>query len=262
MDFKATTQQYRRLINRYLRHALASQTKAAGLVRAMRYAVFPGGKRIRPLLMMAASDLLGIRPDDILPAACGVELIHNFSLIHDDLPCMDNDDMRRGKPSCHRKFGQATALLAGDALLALGLGEIAACAGEKAVIRAAQALGPDGMAGGQYLDIIYSGKSISGATKRWINRKKTGELFSLCFEIPAIKAGLRSKRSRILINIGQVFGEAFQVIDDMKDSEGDRKQQKKMLEHLRRKFERGLSSISRQETFLGFLARSIFSSFE
>ncbi|HQL65441.1 MAG TPA: polyprenyl synthetase family protein [bacterium] len=196
---------------------------AKTLEEAMRYAIFPGGKRIRPVLVIAVSKTVGIPTKKILPAACGVELIHSFSLIHDDLPCMDNDDFRRGKPSCHKKFGEAEALLAGDALLCLGIKEIAKCKSYQAVIRTCDALGSNGMAGGQSIDMKFKNKPLPADIKIWLDRKKTGELFSLCFELPAIIGQCELNIVKKLKDIGIVFGEAFQILDDIDDREGDKK---------------------------------------
>jgi len=220
------------IINRYLHSCLKNTDgRAKKLEEAMRYAVFPGGKRIRPVLVIAVSEIIDIPIKEILPAACGVELIHSFSLIHDDLPCMDNDDFRRGKPSCHKKFGEAEALLAGDALLCLGIKEIAKCKSYQAVIRTCDALGSNGMAGGQSVDMNFKNKPLPADIKIWLDRKKTGELFSLCFELPAIIKQCELNTVKKLKSIGIVFGEAFQILDDINDREGD----KKILEEQLRK---------------------------
>ncbi|MCM8822363.1 MAG: polyprenyl synthetase family protein [Candidatus Omnitrophica bacterium] len=209
-------------INNYLEECLKpTGGMAKRLEKAMNYSVFPGGKRIRPLLVMAIAKLVGLNPKRILPVACGIELIHCFSLVHDDLPCMDNDDYRRGKLTCHRKFGQAEAILAGDALLCLGIREIAKCGKVEAVIKTCDALGSNGMAGGQSLDMIYKERKVSQRTKNWIDRKKTGELFSICFEIPAIVKGCREKEKGMLKEIGILFGQSFQILDDLLDREGN-----------------------------------------
>lgn len=210
-------------INKYLGQCLKpTGDKSKTLEEAMRYAVFPGGKRIRPTLVIAVSKIAGIPLKKILPAACGIELIHSFSLIHDDLPCMDNDDFRRGRLSCHRKFGEAEALLAGDALLCMGIREIAKCKSYQAVIRTCDALGSNGMAEGQSLDMIFKNRQIPPDTKIWLDRKKTGELFSLCFEIPSMIGKCEKTTARKLRQLGLLFGEAFQMLDDIHDKEGNR----------------------------------------
>lgn len=217
-------------INRYLEECLKPEGgMAKKLEKAMYYSVFPGGKRIRPLLMLAVAEITGVPVKKILPAACGIELIHCFSLVHDDLPCMDNDDFRRGKPTCHKKFGQDQALLAGDALLCFGIREIAKSGNIEAVIKTCDVLGSNGMAGGQSLDMIFKEKKIPVKIKKWIDRKKTGELFSLCFEIPAIVGGLKKKERDYLKEIGLIFGQSFQILDDIFDKEGDEKILKEQL---------------------------------
>ncbi|MCM8805435.1 MAG: polyprenyl synthetase family protein [Candidatus Omnitrophica bacterium] len=227
---KKTIDKYLEIVDRYLKRCLKpTGGMAKTLEKAMYYAVFPGGKRIRPLLTIAVAKIVGVPLKKILPCACGIELIHSFSLIHDDLPCMDNDDFRRGKPSCHKKFGEAQALLAGDALLCLGLREISKCGIPEATIKACDALGSDGMAGGQSLDMIFKGKTIPHKTKIWIDRKKTGELFSLCFEIPAMIGKSEEKTLKRMKTIGTLFGTAFQILDDLYDEEGNEEKLKKQL---------------------------------
>ncbi len=218
-------------VNSYLEKCLKHKGgMAKTLEKAMYYAVFPGGKRIRPLLVLAVARIVKVPARKILPVACGIELIHCFSLVHDDLPCMDNDDFRRGKPTCHKKFGEPQALLAGDALLCLGIREIAKCGVAEAVIRICDGIGSDGMAGGQSLDMIFKNKRLPENIKLWIDRKKTGELFSLCFEIPAIIGKCEKNETEKLKTIGVLFGQAFQILDDLMDREGDEKKLKTGLE--------------------------------
>ncbi|MCX7704955.1 MAG: polyprenyl synthetase family protein [bacterium] len=249
-------------INLYLEKCLKpTGGMAKNLDKAMHYAVFPGGKRIRPLLVMAVARIIGVSPKKILPSACGIELIHCFSLVHDDLPCMDNDDFRRGKPTCHKKFGQAQALLAGDGLLCLGIREIAKCGVPEAVIRTCDALGPDGMAGGQSLDMIFKNKKIPQKTKRWIDRKKTGELFSLCFEIPAIVGKFDRRKTEKFRKIGTLFGQAFQMLDDLKDEEGDRKKLESGLKKITNCLLKEIKKFGKKADMLENLVRNIFGSF-
>lgn len=201
----------------------------AQLGDAMRYAVLDGGKRLRPLLVFAASEAVGGRPEAALRAACAVELIHAYSLVHDDLPCMDNDVLRRGKPTVHVKFGEAGALLAGDALQALAF-ELLTPAGD-AVAPAVQAqlcrllagaAGSQGMAGGQAIDLASVGVALDEAQLREMHRLKTGallqgsvEMGAACGEAqaPAVLAALR--------NYGAAVGLAFQVVDDILDVVAD-----------------------------------------
>lgn len=249
-------------INSYLKKCLGDTGgMAKEIENAMRYAVFPGGKRIRPLLVLSVARIARVPLKKILPAACGIELIHCFSLVHDDLPCMDNDDFRRGKPSCHKKFGEAQALLAGDALLCLGIREIAKCGTLEAVIRICDALGSNGMAGGQSLDMIFKNKQIPKKIKIWIDRKKTGELFSLCFEIPALVGKCKSAEVKRFREIGSLFGESFQILDDLKDREGDEKQLMNNLHGTVKKLLRRIKKLGKNSEMLLHLCRKIFGSF-
>lgn len=249
-------------VNLYLEKCLKpTGGLAKTLERAMQYCVFPGGKRIRPLLVLAVAKILGVPEKKILPAACGIELIHCFSLVHDDLPCMDNDDFRRGKPTCHKKFGQSQALLTGDALLCLGIREIARCNVPEAVIRTCNVLGSDGMAGGQSLDMIFKNKRLSQKIKLWIDRKKTGELFSLCFEIPAIIGNCEKKKIEKLQKIGMLFGLAFQVLDDILDKEGEEKKLRSILEKTVRKILHETRKFDTDTDMLIALIKNIFGSF-
>jgi geranylgeranyl diphosphate synthase type II len=167
------------------------------LFKAMRYSVLGGGKRFRPLLLLASGEEFGVRSEDALPFACAVELIHNYSLIHDDLPSMDNDDFRRGKPSCHKAYGENVALLAGDALLTLAF-EIMASAQiemspntkkEQAIAELGRYAGTDGMIGGQLLDITLTPEAVSQNLFHELIQKKTGALITVSVRIGAILGG-------------------------------------------------------------------------
>lgn len=174
------------------------------LSQAMRYMVFPGGKRIRPIVVLAVAEALGAGKR-AMPSACAVELIHSYSLIHDDLPCMDNADTRRGRPSCHKKFGEATAVLAGDALLTLAF-EILPDAESARVL--ARLAGYRGMVGGQSLDLQKD------ADIREIHKKKTAALFAASAELGAIASG---KYRREMRSYGHSLGLLFQAVDDLLD---------------------------------------------
>lgn len=182
------------------------------LHRAMRYAVFPGGKRIRPILVCAASSLCGGKIKKALPAAAAIELIHCYSLVHDDLPGMDNDDFRRGRPTVHRKFGEATALLAGCGLLTLAFEILSDY--PKIASRVARAIGSRGMIGGQELDLSRD-KNL-----KLTSLKKTGELFRVSLEAGALVAGCPGKKLRYLSRFGIKLGELFQLSDDILDEDG------------------------------------------
>ncbi|HSV59186.1 MAG TPA: farnesyl diphosphate synthase [Variovorax sp.] len=196
---------------------------------AMRYAVLDGGKRLRPLLVLAASDAVGGDPNAALRAACATELIHAYSLVHDDLPCMDNDVLRRGKPTVHVKFGEADALLAGDALQALAFelltpeeASFAPAVQARLCRLLARAAGSEGMAGGQAIDLASVGVVLDEASLRQMHRLKTGallqgsvEMGAACCEkvAPAVLAALR--------DYGAALGLAFQVVDDILDVTAD-----------------------------------------
>ncbi len=189
------------------------------LAHAMRYAIFAGGKRVRPILVLAACEAVGGDEKKVLPAACAIELIHNYSLVHDDLPCMDDDDLRRGKPTCHVKFGEATALLAGDALLTLAF-EVMSGTKLEAVKLLAQAVGGSGMVGGQQVDIDFQGKNKDLPTVQYINTHKTGDLIAVSFRLGAYLGGGTSSQTKPIYEAGKCAGLLFQIVDDILDKEG------------------------------------------
>jgi farnesyl diphosphate synthase len=196
---------------------------------AMRYAVLDGGKRLRPLLVFAASEAVGGQAEAALRAACAVELIHAYSLVHDDLPCMDNDVLRRGKPTVHVKFGEADALLAGDALQALAFelltpdGDSVAPAVQASLCRLlARAAGSQGMAGGQAIDLASVGLALDEARLREMHRLKTGALLQGSVEMGAACGGaLAADALAALREYGAAIGLAFQVVDDILDVVAD-----------------------------------------
>lgn len=200
----------------------------AGIGEAMRYAVLDGGKRLRPLLVLAACEAVGGHHDAALRAACAVELIHAYSLVHDDMPCMDNDVMRRGKPTVHVAFGEATALLAGDALQALAFELLAPDdAGIPEAVQArlcrllAQAAGHAGMAGGQAIDLAAVGKALSESELRHMHRLKTGALLQASVMMGAATGEPGAQARAGLAGYGQALGLAFQVVDDILDVTAD-----------------------------------------
>ncbi|MEW5900227.1 MAG: polyprenyl synthetase family protein [Acidobacteriota bacterium] len=198
------------------------------LFEAMRYAVLLGGKRFRPLLLLSVGECFGLGPKLLLPFACGLELIHNYSLIHDDLPAMDNDDYRRGRPTCHKRFGEDIAILAGDSLLTLAFELLAgapvptgfASRKQEAIQSVSRSAGPAGLIGGQYLDITLDAKKITEAKYAELILKKTGALIIAAVEIGAILGGARPAERRALADYGKNIGLAFQVRDDILDSRG------------------------------------------
>lgn len=188
---------------------------------AMRYSVFSGGKRIRPVIVLESCKACGGRLKDALPMACAAEMVHTYSLIHDDLPSMDDDDYRRGRPSCHKKFGEAVAILAGDALLTLAFNIIASNAKENTAVCAikelSEAISTRGMVGGQAEDIAYKGKKKNRAVLSRINVLKTARLFEACAKLGAIAAGSDYKKIKLLASYGRLLGTAFQMVDDIMD---------------------------------------------
>jgi farnesyl diphosphate synthase len=195
---------------------------------AMRYAVLDGGKRLRPLLVLAASEAVGGNAAAALRAACATELIHAYSLVHDDLPCMDNDVLRRGKPTVHVKFGEADALLAGDALQALAFelltpeGDEVPPAMQAALCRLlARAAGSQGMAGGQAIDLASVGIALNEAQLREMHRLKTGALLQGSVEMGAACGPVAPAALAALQNYGAAIGLAFQVVDDILDVTAD-----------------------------------------
>jgi len=200
----------------------------AGLGDAMRYAVLDGGKRLRPLLVLAAAEAVNGNQDAALRAACATELIHAYSLVHDDMPCMDNDVLRRGKPTVHVKFGQAQALLAGDALQALAFELLAPDdAGIPATVQAAlcrllaRSAGHAGMAGGQAIDLASVGRSLTEAQLREMHRLKTGALLEGSVMMGAACGVATPAELSALRAYGSAMGLAFQVVDDILDVTAD-----------------------------------------
>ena len=192
-----------------------------GLVEAMEYSLMAGGKRLRPALALGAARAAGAEEEVALPAACALEMIHTYSLIHDDLPAMDNDDLRRGRPTAHKAFGEATAILAGDALLTLAF-EVLAEAGSAAIVREiAHASGVCGMAGGQFVDLESEGKQLSLEELRGIHRRKTGALIRVAVRAGALAAGAPGPVLAALTAYGEHVGLAFQIADDILDVVGD-----------------------------------------
>jgi len=194
--------------------------------RAMRYSLFAGGKRIRPLLAMAAAEAVSDGPDGIEDAACALELIHTYSLIHDDLPALDNDDLRRGRPTCHKVFGDAMAILAGDALLTLAfealskLPEVDAERRVRLIAELATASGTvGGMIGGQVNDLEGEGKEPTAELLESIHHAKTGALLRASVRMGAIFAGADDTQLAALTCFGEHIGLAFQIVDDVLDVE-------------------------------------------
>ena len=225
MDFKSYYENQQKLVENFLKNRIAKK----GISRvdeAMEYSLMAGGKRIRPILLMAAAEAVGKKGYNFLPVACGLEMIHTYSLIHDDLPCMDNDDYRRGRLTNHKVYGEAMAVLAGDGLLTLAfevmleqrnvdpkvlietVREMAMCAGNF------------GMVGGQGLDMDYEGKEITAEEMRKLHAGKTGALFIGAIRGGAHLAGADENQLLALTKFADLLGLAFQITDDILDVEG------------------------------------------
>jgi geranylgeranyl diphosphate synthase, type II len=194
--------------------------------RLMRYSIFAGGKRIRPCLLLATFEACGGRRDARAPvqAAAAVEMLHTFSLIHDDLPCMDDDDFRRGKPTAHRAFNEALAVLGGDALCIVAFEVLSKLKRTDIITETAQALGTSGMIGGQVVDIESEGKKVDRDTVEYIHKKKTAALIRACVRIGAMLADAPNEMLTRLSSYGAHVGLAFQVIDDILDEESTTEQ--------------------------------------
>src|SRR6266404_6595485 len=192
---------------------------------AMRYSVFAGGKRIRPILCLETARVFASDVTPALHPACAIEFIHTYSLIHDDLPALDNDDLRRGKPTCHKKFGEAIAILAGDALLTLAFETIGVTPVEaelrvKMLVEVAASAGTvNGMVGGQVADLEAEGKAVGAETLEYIHRSKTAALIRAAITAGAICAGAAEEDVARLRHFGETIGWAFQVTDDILDVE-------------------------------------------
>ena len=219
-----TETEYRAIIENALeKHFVSFETiPQAGLAEAMRYSLLAGGKRIRPLLTLEFCRISGGDIEQALPVACAVEMLHTYSLIHDDLPAMDNDDLRRGKPTNHKIYGECTAILAGDALQAEAFGTILRCdlPPERRAACAeilAGAVGLDGMCGGQYLDMTGEGKALTAEELNEINTRKTGALLAAACQLGAAAAGAGKSKLAAAAHFGAALGMAFQIRDDMLD---------------------------------------------
>jgi len=221
-----------RQVDRALEQCLSAPRQPNQLIAAMRYALFPGGKRIRPILTLAAAEAVGAAPASVLPVACAIEMIHAYSLIHDDLPAMDDDDMRRGLPSCHVKFGEALAILAGDALLTEAFAVMADAAakhgadlrrGVQTMREVADAAGRRGMVGGQVADMTAEKQATDLPSVEMIHIRKTGALIRVAVRGGALLGGASPEQLKKLTGYADSIGLAFQIADDILDAEGSPK---------------------------------------
>lgn len=230
MRFKEQMRADLELIEEALKAAFRTRPAHADIYDAMNYSLLAGGKRIRPVLTLEVCRMCGGDVADALPFACAVEMIHTYSLIHDDLPCMDDDDLRRGRPTNHRVYGEATAVLAGDGLLTAAFETGMEGAGKRgispeitleAMLCLARAAGADGMVGGQALDMAGEGHSLTLSDVEELQRLKTGALITTAAEMGCIVAGGSAENRAAVRRYAQKLGLAFQIRDDILDVTGD-----------------------------------------
>lgn len=226
IDLRSYLDEKRQVVNELIdRYLPPSDTDPPSLHQAMRYSALAGGKRLRPILAVASYEYCGGEDSEnaqaIRYAMTALELVHTYSLIHDDLPCMDDDDLRRGQPTCHKKFNEAIAVLAGDALHDIAFELIARTGSTLAVVELAQAIGTLGMLGGQVADVEAEGKPVTQEDVIDIHRRKTGALIRCAVRLGAILSGADKPTLLKLTTYGEKTGLAFQIIDDILDIEGD-----------------------------------------
>lgn len=215
------------LIDAHLDKYLAPKDNPQGIIyEAMRYSVFAGGKRLRPVLMLMTCEMCGGDINEVMPFACALEMIHTYSLIHDDLPAMDNDDLRRGMPTSHKKFGEATAILAGDALLTKAFEIVSQYSGSetaramRAINILAVSAGTEGMIGGQIVDMESENKTITLDELRYLHLNKTGAIIRSACAIGALMSGADETKIQAVDEFAKNLGIAFQIQDDILDVEG------------------------------------------
>jgi geranylgeranyl diphosphate synthase, type II len=230
IDLKAFLEAHRATVDAGLDRVLPPESAPPVTIhQAMRYSVLAPGKRLRPILVLAGAEAVGGRAETVLDTACALELIHAYSLIHDDLPAMDDDDYRRGRLTNHKVFGEAMAILAGDALLTLAFRLIATNAARVAtpaivgtvIAEVADAAGTDGMVGGQVVDIESEGKAIAPEMLDYIHLRKTAALIRAALRVGAQLAGGGAEQVEAISRAGQALGLAFQIVDDILDVEGN-----------------------------------------
>ena len=219
------------IVENTLKDVFASFKTTPGMLRdAMEYMLFSNGKRIRHILAVATCEANGKSSDDLLPLACAIEMIHTYSLIHDDLPSIDDDDIRRGRPTCHKVFGDAVAILAGDALLTEAFRimvdnhyteNISPKVLKQIIFEIATASGADGMVGGQVMDVLYDGKAGTKNILNYIHMHKTTALIKASVRIGAIMGGSKVRELKKFTKYAECIGLAFQIMDDILDAEGD-----------------------------------------
>ena len=225
MSYEKYFKKHIKLVEVELRRLLcAHEARPLSIHKAMQYAAFTGGKRFRPVLVLSACEACGGKSQDALLAALAIELIHTYSLVHDDLPALDDDDMRRGKPTCHKKFGEANAILAGDALLTLAFEWVAGIKPADRAVRILReistAAGTRGMIGGQVADLESPARKKTLAQHDFISRHKTGALIRVSAVAGALAAGATARQLKAMTHYGESLGLAFQVVDDILDKDG------------------------------------------
>ena len=228
-SFKKQIPEFKKSINHHLYMILyESDQSSKELSEAMEYSVMNGGKRLRPMMMLASAMAIDVETEHVIPFATAIELLHSFSLIHDDLPCMDDDSMRRGQPTTHIKFGEATATLAADSLQSLAFESMAKAKFPKSksaqldlISMIAKSIGSAGMAGGQSLDLDSENKKLDPSSVENIYMLKTGKLLKAAILAPTYFRKLNNKEVLALISFSESIGVAFQIQDDLIEAEGD-----------------------------------------
>ena len=239
MDLKKYLERRRRQVDEALERWVVGEEEFPPQVhKAMRYSLFAGGKRLRPILTLSAAEAVGGKAREALPVACALELIHTYSLIHDDLPAMDDDDLRRGRPTSHKVFGEAVAILAGDALLTEAFRLMARPDLMKnlpsrrrlaAIHAVALSAGSQGMVGGQVMDMASEGEEIKPEILEYIHSRKTGALIGAAAAVGAVIGGGSPREVRALEEYGRKVGLAFQIMDDLLDVQGEETQMGKAV---------------------------------
>jgi geranylgeranyl diphosphate synthase, type II len=225
MDINAYISESKKIVDDYLDRLLPPETEEPSTIhKAMRYSVFAGGKRIRPILTLASGESLAGDRKVLFHLGAAIEMMHTYSLIHDDLPALDNDDLRRGRPTCHKVFGEAMAILAGDSLMTRCYQVLAELpglsdSGRIRIIReiAAATGSIHGMIGGQVVDLESEGKTVDAGVLEYIHHSKTGALLSACVRCGAMAAGARASDLEALTEFGNKIGLVFQIVDDILD---------------------------------------------
>jgi geranylgeranyl diphosphate synthase type II len=225
MDIRQYLSDSKKLVDQYLEKLLPEENQMPATIhKAMRYSVFAGGKRVRPILVLASGESLDGNQSVLLHLGAGIEMMHTYSLIHDDLPALDNDDLRRGRRTCHKVFGEAMAILAGDALMTRCYQVLASLPGTSDTVRIkiiseiAHATGTvKGMIGGQVVDLESEGKPVNADLLEYIHHSKTGALLTACVRCGALAAGANSAELEDLTGFGAKIGLVFQIVDDILD---------------------------------------------